>query len=838
MIVLLQVGSVMTDITDKTPANTIEIINSQVEGALGEFLSSDISLTLDNKDGTITRALLLNKTPLVEIYFNSVTPKNRIFRGYIQQETLRRTGKYQIEVLALSLMKHLERFDMANYYDSISGRPDEYIEGVFRGILGNESPYIDIQPYDLLQGIGGKHDWNWAGQTAITKNTLGNIPSEISPCGYNIWLQNGTQRLGIIALGGRIYYIDRKDGDIQLNGAEAFGVSKNISRIWYAPLISDDDPVNEINRYYLIGTDDEGIVNQIYIKKMGIDGELIDYYSMAINRNQYKIKPDSICIVPSDNATFTNGAGYRIHRIYAIGEKMWGVSEFKVLYIKANGGSFVWQDITLGAYQPVNHPVAITGRRQIGTNVLCIADTGKVWVLCGMPFRYYYSDTNYTDTGSIGIETDKTIKYIGCIDDVGMSQVYFVAGDMFFSLSYSPLTSPQRILRMSKIPAEYEIVSIHPRNDAGWTKTYAIVKHKEQLKFATLNFGNNSISFDFDLGGEISAEYSIPEKSEIDLIPPYSYRLRTHGLTRNSPLTIFYTAEKNGKAIFNIWNAQMVINPNYYRPEIQKGELSARDFITNVGNIFGCNCLVTGLKERFSDIYDFSDGVFNRFRIPPVRHSPIRIDIDAESHSEYRPIYEVEIYDGVKITAKNNEIITAGDVSVGKRIMSINNSEMTPAWARILADWIWNWYNNSRVFQVNIPFKDFGEQFVGRILGTVNLIYYGEPILCQIIGSSLRRASNTINLILKEIIGESMGMQSVNSGIGDSSGYESLIMKTGIDYMINPDIYRSVGHGEVMGFDGLGNREITLSNRLFPIHVPVEDKYIKKTINDEFYLEG
>jgi len=121
----LTIGTRTIDITSFIPVGTLEIIKNRTEKEIGDYVASDIDITLIDKDFNFEGKnfkQIFTEFPYnlqdyypIEIYLD----ERLIFSGYLVRETVEFENEYIIKASCISIISYLDTIPLSEIFSGV-----------------------------------------------------------------------------------------------------------------------------------------------------------------------------------------------------------------------------------------------------------------------------------------------------------------------------------------------------------------------------------------------------------------------------------------------------------------------------------------------------------------------------------------------------------------------------------------------------------------------------------------------------------------------------------------------------------------------------------------------
>jgi hypothetical protein len=692
----LTIGTTTIDITSFIPVSTLEIIKNRTEKEVGDYVASDIDITLIDKDfdfrGKNFKQIFtefpynLQDYYPIEVYLDG----RLIFSGYLVRETVEFENEYIIKASCISVISCLDTIPLSEIFGNIPNISGNYITILkqIKDYLSGMNISFDFDIGCVNRGTEGR--WNWVRQYLFEKTNF--RPSEIVPIYFQ---RDGKTYFGILAINGYLYYLVYKDLDFFL---ERFTITAHTNE----ELGTDYNRVVRIFRgktrnttnlyYFAVGKfydnwEQVGI-ERIYQFKFTNRFEPTGIAIFFDDPNVSLTKPESINI--ADDYRFYQGKYVDI-----LGKarmtKWAGTENLKYYFdlLEVDGDRLVWCQKCEIDDEP--YGVAYYSR----------------WAISGSGRAYIWT---------YGLTTP--LKFDGIDRTIFIGGYYEIGGDVVFIFKNA------KLIRLLGLGA-WLIISFKENEEVLTAKDHlGLFRRGDEIY--VWNFYTNEKFYD----------YPLPRGTAN--IPPGTFYEQIGNEIRERPIVIFED-EVNGFNVYNIWLVISKIIPFIHEYELK--DTSLRTFLSEIAKSFFCYLCLQGIQQRNfiirRDIY------FNRY-CPPQR------TIKKEEIIEHPKMIEIRKWDGIEIKSMN-ETIKKGATGFNKKYFSYPNSKyLTPAWAEWISETFYQLYcsNEFKTYELSVLYDKRNP--IG-LLFAYNFNLFNKSFRGLVCEVNYRRSDNLLHLIVEEL---------------------------------------------------------------------------------------
>jgi hypothetical protein len=689
----LTIGTKTIDITSFIPVGTLEIIKNRTEKEIGDYVASDIDITLIDKDFSFEGKnfkQIFTEFPCnlqdyypIEIYLD----ERLIFSGYLVRETVEFENEYIIKASCISIISYLDTIPLSEIFSGVLN-----ISGNYISILEQIKNYLRRLNIDFSYDIGSveietKGRWNWVRQYLFEKTNF--RPSEIVPIYFQ---REGKTYFGIVAINGYLYYLVYKDLDFFLerftlthSGIEIGTDSNRVVRIFRGR--------NENTRnlyYFAVGKfynnwEQVGL-ERIYQFKFTNHFEPTDIMLFFEDPNVSITKPESINIADYYH-TYQNKYVDVFGKARMTKEATENLKYYFDL-LEIDGDRLIWRQKCEIDDEP--YGVAYHSR----------------WAISGSSRAYIWA---------YGLTTP--LKFDGIDRTIFIGGYYEIGGDVIFIFKNAKLIRPIGMGAWLIIPFKEDEEVLAAKDHLG------LFRKGDEIY--VWNFYTNEKFYDYPLPRGMSN------------IPPGTFYEQIGNEIRERPIVIFEDEIENFN-IYNIWLVISKIIPFIHEYELK--DTSLRAFLSEIAKSFFCYLCLQGIQQRNfmirRDIY------FDRY-CPPQR------TIKKEEIIEH-PMIEIRKWDGIEIKAMD-ETIRKGATGFNKKYFSYPSAKyLTPAWAEWISETFYQLYcsNEFKTYELSVLYDKRNP--IG-LLFAYNFNLFNKNFRGLVCEVNYRRSDNLLHLIVEEL---------------------------------------------------------------------------------------
>jgi hypothetical protein len=689
----LTIGTTTIDITSFIPLGTLEIIKNRTEKEVGDYVASDIDITLIDKDfnfeGKNFKQIFfefpynLQDYYPIEIYLD----ERLIFSGYLVRETVEFENEYIVKASCISVISYLDTIPLSEIFGNIPN-----ISGNYINILKEIKNYLRGLNIDFSYDIGSvergtKGRWNWVRQYLFEKTNF--RPSEIVP----IYFQSeGKIYFGIVAINGYLYYLVYKDLDFFLErftltyGEIEIGTDSNrVVRIFRGR------NENTRNLYYFA-------VGKFYDNWEQVGIEKI-YQFKFTNR----FEPGIMIFFEDPNISLTKPESINIADYYYTYQNKYvdvfgkarmtkeATENLKYYFdlLEIEGGNLVWRQKCEIEEEP--YGVAYHSR----------------WAISGSGRAYIWA---------YGLTTP--LKFNGIDRTIFIGGYYEIGGDVVFIFKNAKLIRPVGL----------DIWLIIP-----FKEVEEVLAAKDHL--GLFRKGNEIYIWNFYTNEKF---YDYPLSRQMTNIPPETFYEQIGNEIRERPIVIFED-EIDNYNIYNIWLVISKIIPFIHEYELK--DTSLRTFLSEIAKSFFCYLCLLGQQQRNFMIR--RDIFLDRYCSP-------QRTIKKEEIVEHPKMVEIKKWDGMEIRAMD-ETIRKGATGFNKKYFSYPSSKyLTPAWAEWISETFYQLYcsNEFKTYELSVLYD---KRYPIGLLFAYNFNLFNKNFKGLVCEVNYRRSDNLLHLIVEEL---------------------------------------------------------------------------------------
>ena len=702
------------DITKAIPQGNLTILQLTTERVFGDFSASDITLKTINSLWDFNQ---FYNGQEVEIHAQKEDGSwfpDPVFRGWVDITTLR-VDKCFAEITIYSTIKKAENMLVSDVCQTFSGLADD-LAWLLIDKLGIR--WVEVNIPDIELGSGQK-DWN----LSLKDFSKGKLDfSEICLYPERRPLSQGREAIGIMAIGGQVYEVIRHPRcqvELSLIPQEILPIM-NCGRIFRAPISND----GMCQYYFFISQDGKNLdfIRAFWLKddwSWELASDLPDLpWGDRDNRNVFP--KDSVFVL--QNVSIGN---IPLASVWIV--KTGGTTGKTVLYRLVwieEEGRYNWDDYKdLGMAMPEGGTAVYHKPYGVGGYIFFAVGTSEGWKVS----EWAYENGVYlTRIQTYNLPLTKYPAIIGHGDDADDPCFLLLPGRKYLKMTRTGNSLKEYPL--SQRGNQLEMISAYPQfphtgETRGWMKE--IRTEGEEIYPFIITYNRYGLS-----SGQFArgVDFAFPDILDEDPVPPISF------WDANQRTRIFIVPVVSANSL-DIWQTSKWLCPLVH-DNFAESKTTIREALSQIAQTFYC----------FLKLVEYGNvpaGIFSRiFFSPPLASHLTGANIIEPT------IEEVKLIDRIEIEAYGTKIKVGKGM---KNILRISNKYLTPAWARFIAQKIYERYKDGRKF---IVLKSQDIEYITKLLCKVYADVFGKNHSYLITNLSFSRQDNLCVLGLEEYVDE------------------------------------------------------------------------------------